>query len=88
MKRLHFTIITITLLLSQWGVIEHAFHEHVAGEVCEYCLTAKSFDDIVLSSDQAVVPAIQSQISEVLFQAAKSETFSHYYSIRAPPQFI
>ena len=87
MKRLHFTIIMNTLLLSQWGMIDHAFHEHVAGEVCDYCITAKSFDDTVSSLDQTVAPGIQSQNPEVLLQAAKSETLSHYYNVRAPPQF-
>jgi len=78
----------ITLLLSQWGVIDHAFHEHIAGEVCDYCLSAKSFDDTIPALEQTVAPGVQSQNPEVLLQVVKSKTLSHYYSVRAPPQFI
>ena len=88
MKRLHFAIIMITLLLSQWGVIDHAFHEHEAGEVCDYCISAKPFDDAVTSSDVIVVPNKQTQTPAVLLKTAHSKTRNHFYSVRAPPHLI
>ena len=78
----------ITLLLSQWGVIDHAFHDHFEGEVCDYCISAKPFDNAVTSSDEIVVSDSQNQNPAVLLQVAKSETPRYYYSVRAPPRTI
>lgn len=88
MKRLHLIIIMVTLLLSQWGMIDHAFHEHNAGEVCDYCITAKAVDDAVTSSEKIVVSDKQNQNPDVLLQASNFKTTRHFYSVRAPPQFI
>ena len=88
MKRLHLTIVMVTLLLSQWGIIDHAFHEHVESEVCDYCITAKPFDDAVTSSDEIVVSNRQNQTPAVLLATANSKTRNHFYSVRAPPHLI
>jgi len=87
MKRLHFIVIMVTLLLSQWGTIEHAFHKHDAGEVCDYCISAKSFNHALTSSVQLFVPEIQKQNPEVPVLESHLKTTRHFYSVRAPPRF-
>ena len=88
MKRLHLIILTLTLLLSQWGVIDHVYHEHVAGDVCDYCVSAKSFDHAVTSSFQTTALIFQTQRAEVLVQASTPKSVSRYYAVRAPPRLI
>ena len=88
MKRLHLIILTVTLLLSQWGMIDHVYHEHVAGEVCDFCISAKSFDHVVTSSFQATTITQQTQEPEVLVQEATSNSSNRYYATRAPPRLI
>lgn len=78
----------ITLLLSQWGVIDHSFHEHVAGEVCDYCISAKSFDDAITSTEQKFVAHKANQNPVVLLKTADTKTTSYFYSVRAPPRLI
>lgn len=88
MKRLHIIALTITLLLSQWGTIDHVYHEHTAGEVCDFCISAKSFDHAVTSSSQDLALIKQVQSPEILAQASTSKTVIRHYAVRAPPRFI
>ena len=88
MKRLHLFILAITLLLSQWGTIDHVYHDHIAGEACDYCVSAKSFDHAVTSSFQTTALIQQTQRAEVLVQASTSKSVSRYYAVRAPPRSI
>ena len=88
MKRLHLIILTITLLLSQWGTIDHVYHEHTAGDVCDYCVSAKSFDHAATSSFQTTPVIKQTQQAETLAQASTSQSVTRYYNVRAPPRSI
>jgi hypothetical protein len=88
MKRLHLLILTATLLLSQWGAIDHVYTHHSAGEVCDYCVSAKSFDHAVISSFQVTLVTKQIQTPVVLAQASIEKIASRYYATRAPPRFI
>ena len=88
MKRLHLIILTVTLLLSQWGSIDHVYTHHTAGEVCDYCVSAKSFDHAVISSFQVTHVSKQNQTPVVLAQASIEKIASRYYATRAPPRFI
>ena len=88
MKLIHLIILTVTLLLSQWGTIDHVYHEHTAGEVCDYCVSAKSFDHAVTSSVQTTTVFKQTQQANMLAQASTSQSVTRYYSARAPPRFI
>ena len=72
MKRLHLIILTFTLLLSQWGTIDHVYHEHVAGDVCDYCVSAKSFAHAVTSSSLSTLVTKQTQQAEVLAHASSA----------------
>jgi len=88
MKRLHLIILTVTLLLSQWGTIDHVYHDHTVGEVCDYCVSAKLFDHAAPSSFQTTRVIIQTQQAETLAQASTSQSITHYYNVRAPPRLI
>ena len=88
MKRLHLIIFTVALLLSQWGTIDHVYTHHTAGEVCDYCVSAKSFDHAVISSFQITHVSKQTQTPAVLAQASIEKIASRYYATRAPPRFI
>ncbi len=87
MKRLHFIILTAFLLLSQWGSIEHLYHAHKAGEVCDYCISAQSLDHAVSSTVQTVIVVKQTFIQPELTQAAITKSFTPNYAVRAPPLF-
>jgi len=88
MKRLHLIILTVTLLLSQWGTIDHVYHAHIAGEVCDYCVSAKSFDHAVTHSSLATIVIKQTLQPEVLAQASIAKSIARHYAVRAPPRFI
>lgn len=88
MNRLHLIILTVTLLLGQWGSIDHVYHDHAASEVCDFCISAKSFDHAVASSFQATTLTKQTQQAETLLQASTSQGVIHYYAVRAPPRLI
>lgn len=88
MKRLHLIIFTFALLLSQWGTIDHVYTHHAAGEVCDYCVSAKSFDHAVTSSFQITDVIKQTQLPVVLAQASIEKNASRHYVARAPPRFI
>lgn len=88
MKRLHFIILTAILLLSQWGSIDHVYHEHIAGEVCDFCISAQPLDNAVSSSFQSTPLAKQTQKPVVLAQELTSKSIARYYAARAPPRLI
>lgn len=88
MKRLHFIILTVTLLLSQWGSIDHAYHAHKSGEVCDYCIGAQSLDHAVISTVQSIAVVKQTPVQEEQNQTSLTKTFTRYYAARAPPRFI
>lgn len=88
MKHLHLIVLTVTLLLSQWGTIDHVYQEHTAGEVCDFCISAKSLDHAVTSSSQSIALIKQMQRPEILAQASTSKSVTRYYAVRAPPRFI
>lgn len=88
MKRLHFIILATTLLLSQWGSIDHAFHAHQVGEVCDYCISAKALDHTVSSEIKDAVVVKQTFIQAELAQTSISKSFTPHYAARAPPRFI
>lgn len=88
MKRLHFIILTAFLLLSQWGSIDHVYHAHKAGEVCDYCISAQSLDHAVSHAAKTVVVVKQTFIQPELTQASITQSFTPHYAARAPPRFI
>lgn len=85
MKRLHYVIFTAILLLSQWGSIDHVYHEHTAGEICDYCIGSQPFDNAVSHSFQSAPFVKQIQQPELLAKGFTSKNITRYYAVRAPP---
>lgn len=88
MKRLHLIFLTLFLLLGQLGSLDHVYHEHESGEVCDYCLGAQSLDHAVTVSHTSVTPiSISQSLHELTHEFFPGKT-SRYYAARAPPRFI
>ena len=88
MKRLYIITFAITLLLSQWGTIDHVYHEHTAGEVCDYCLSAPSLDN-ALSYNHNIdfsKNTVQSH-NEITLELLITSTV-RIYAARAPPRLV
>lgn len=86
MKRFNFVFLSAILLLSQWGSFDHVYHEHVAGEVCDYCISAQPLEHAVTSAVQTVNLTQQTQRLEILTQESASKSVTRYYAVRAPPR--
>jgi len=88
MNRLHLTIFALILLLGQWGNIDHAYHEHDSGEVCDFCLSAQALDHAITPAIQCVfAPSFHQTLSQQV-QGYVSANGARYYAARAPPRFI
>ena len=88
MKPLHFIILTVTLLLSQLGSLDHTYSEHHSGEVCDYCLSVPSLDHGITSSVQTDFSNNASQQHNEPTQETLSASAIRFYAARAPPRLI
>ncbi len=88
MKRLNLIILTVTLLLSQMGMLDHAYSEHDSREVCDYCVSAPSLDHAITSSVQTDFSNNASQQHNELAQESLSVNTLRFYAARAPPPLI
>lgn len=88
MKRLYLPVFLVILLLTQLGSLDHDYHIHDSGEVCEYCLSAQGLDHVVTSG----VPGV-AVLSSLYLQPQKTlvvifNSVLRRYAARAPPLFI
>jgi len=88
MKRLHLIFLILVLLFSQGSSLDHIYHDHKNGEVCDYCLSAQPLDHAVTTSIQPFL-----SIKKPQWQAEPAKLFItksniRYYAVRAPPRFI
>lgn len=88
MKRFKFIILTLTLLLSQMGTLDHVYSEHKSGEVCDFCISVPSLDNALTNSSQTHVSINTTQQHVILAQALHSTNSLRYYAARAPPRLI
>ncbi|MDH5395317.1 MAG: hypothetical protein OEW97_03515 [Gammaproteobacteria bacterium] len=88
MKRLHFIILAVTLLFSQWGSIDHVYHAHKAGDVCDYCITAQSLDHAVSHAVPTLGVVKQTNIQQALPQFSVTKNVTRHYGARAPPRLF
>ena len=88
MTRLHILVITLFLILGQWSSFEHAFHDHQASEVCDFCLNKKPLEQLATNSIQTFIPLSHSQWYVQLTPRLVSNKTVSYFSARAPPRFI
>ena len=87
-KLLIISLALISLTLGQMGSLEHAFHEHAAGEQCDYCLSAKSLGHGLITSP--VIPVSRYSISVQTDNPllTRGHSSHRHYPTRAPPHFI
>ncbi|MFK5912921.1 MAG: hypothetical protein QM484_00985 [Woeseiaceae bacterium] len=88
MKHFHFLILSIILLLSQWGSIDHIYHAHKSGEVCDYCISAQPLEHAVSSAVQSIAIVKETPVKEEQTQTAYAVSFTRHYAARAPPRLI
>jgi len=88
MKRLHFFILAITLMLSQIGTLDHIYSEHDSGEVCDYCLSAPSHGNALTNAVKTDYSNNATQLHNELAQAAHFVNAPRFYASRAPPRLI
>ena len=88
MKRLLLTFIAVFILLGQQGSFDHAFHDHEAGEICDFCLHSKALDHFAENAIPTIAHTyhLQQQVEIALAIFYKNHT--NYFTARAPPRFI
>lgn len=85
MHRYLITLLAVITLLSQWGWVEHAYHAHDNGEVCEVCLAANALEHTINPSLPLLPSIAVFVVSEPLPQQLLAQYKFHYYSSRASP---
>ena len=86
MNRLNFIVLTVTLLFSQLGSLDHAYSEHQVGEVCDYCVSAPPLDNAITSSIAIDFSNNNAQQHNGKFQESFSTKAVRFYATRAPPR--
>jgi len=88
MKKRILIILTLLVLFGQWANLEHAYHEHSHGEICEYCLSAQPLDHAVVDSANSFTLAKGANTLQTGFKESTPIFNIRYYSSRAPPRSI
>ena len=87
-KLLIISLALISLTLGQLGSLEHAFHKHVPGEQCDYCLSAKSLDHGLITTPVITVSGYSISAQAVTQPIVAAHRTHRHYPVRAPPRFI
>ena len=85
MRHYLFILLAVITLLSQWVLVEHAYHEHDSGEVCAVCLVASTHDHAITPNLPAPSIAASFTIGEQLPQQGAGRRTVRHYASRAPP---
>lgn len=89
MRRFLLTALTLVTLLSQWGWLEHAYHDHDAGERCEFCLSSASqHDHAITASSASQLPVIVHNFIAPPLILSQPVLTNGSIRIRAPPRFL
>lgn len=87
MRRILITLLAVITLLSQWGLLEHGYHEHEPDEVCEICVAAAGHVAVTPSAPQ--LPTFEG--GDFLAPAvivSLATAAPRFYPTRAPPRFL
>jgi hypothetical protein len=84
-KLLIISLALISLTLGQWGSLEHAFHKHVPGEQCDYCLSAKSLDHGLITTPLIAVGGYSITVEAASPLLLAGHRSHRHYPVRAPP---
>ena len=88
MRQLLLTLLAVITLLSQWGWVEHAYHNHDPGKICEVCLSANAHGHALTPSLPQLPTVSGFIISQQPLQQALVQRSVRYYPTRAPPRFL
>lgn len=88
MSRLYLLTFAFIMLLGQWGSLDHAYHQHDTGEVCDYCISSQALDHAIAPITLLVLtPSFEDfQPEQTEHQIANSHV--RHYTVRAPPRFL
>jgi hypothetical protein len=78
-------LLTLFSLLSQWLWLEHNYHEHDSGEVCEICLIGQAQSHAAIPPALHLPAALPEQFSQPLQPLQIVEQPHGRQNIRAPP---
>jgi len=76
---------TFVFLISQWGSIDHAHHQHDSGEVCDYCIGSKNLEHMTGDSHTRNLPVILYSHLDSFPADNYQPAFIANYNGRAPP---
>lgn len=88
MRRILPLLLAVLFLMTQWGLVAHAYQDHDDEVVCELCLAKNQHDHVLLSSAPVlnlVQQSVQDEASQ--YHAFSPATLTHYSS-RAPPHSL
>ena len=87
MRHILITLLLVLTLLSQWSWVEHGYHEHEEGEICELCINASgnaalTSTKIELSNNPNIHVRFVGELDISVLNHPR------FYASRAPPLFL
>ena len=88
MRRLLLISLATFVLLTQWALAEHTYHNHADGDeqICELCLNHKVHSQALLATSIHIPFYGKSYIAEEITTKLFIAAYTIHYSVRAPPQ--
>lgn len=80
-------LLTLLSLLSQWAWVEHAYHEHDAGEICEICLLGHAQAHAAVPSTLPLTASYPEHFERPQHSRQAARPAFTRQNIRAPPVF-
>ena len=85
MRRYILILLTVLTLFTQWGWLEHAYHDHDVDDSCEFCLFGHAYDQSITPNSLSLpTEPFRYGIAADRQEELPAQTTNHY-TIRAPP---
>ena len=88
MKRFLTLFLLGFVLLTQFGLVAHAYQDHAEEEVCHLCLTNSGHDHAIVANLLSLPVSGTFAFQDAIPQAATEQRTVRYYAVRAPPRFL
>lgn len=88
MRRLILISLATLVLLAQWGLVAHAYHEHEEEQVCEHCLTHKQLNQALLPASVKSLPFSKTYVPTTFVANNFLAQAPRHYSVRGPPHSL
>ena len=87
MRRYLLILLAALVLLTQWGLVAHAYHEHNDDEpqVCELCLNHKLHSQALMPATVSLQVNNPSFIPVAFDNHSFTFLYSYHYAVRGPP---